>query len=141
MVSKVARCVLGLGVGVVCSVAARGAGAQETEAAEASSSAAEARLPAESLDRARDAFQFSLQGSLLDYHHETLRFDAPSSSSTGPQEVKTSTTGVGFLGSSLGAGIGYAWDQLLLGPRAELSTTNTTLSPPTGTEQESSSTT
>ena len=71
----------------------------------------------------REAVQLSLQGSLLDYQKLTVAPDQSPESSMQPEEQKASSTSYGLLGSGFGVGVGYAWDQLLLGARAQLTTT------------------
>ena len=114
MLSKAVRCGVCLGLGVACVAVARGALAQEAESFAAS------------MERPRNALQLSLQGSAVDYHRTSTKYDKLPNSSVDTPELKTSTTGYGFLGSGFGAGIGYAWDQVSFGVRGELTTATTT---------------
>jgi hypothetical protein len=98
----------------------------------ASSSWAQEGEPPNQEGGGHEAVVLSLNGSLVDYQKQTLKEDKSPTSSADPPEVKTSQTGYGPLGAGLGFGIGYAWDQVLLGARAEL--THVDLSPPNGND-------
>jgi len=92
--------------------------------------------PADPLSGGDEALQLTLQGSLLDYQKHTFTPNQGDGSSTQPEERKTSATSYGLVGSGLGIGLGYAWDQLLVGARAQLTTTS--VSPAGGGETQSS---
>ena len=79
-----------------------------------------------------EALVLTLQGSLVDYQKQTVKPDRPDGSMIDPEEQKTSVTSYGPLGAGLGFGIGYAWDQVLFGARAELTHSDTSL--PSGAE-------
>jgi len=113
MASKTVRCGVCVGLAVACLGAARGARAQEAESFAAS------------MQRPRNALQLSLQGSLLNYQRVTTKVDTQVNGEDAPEQ-KQSTTSYGFLGSGFGAGIGYAWDKVLLGVRSEITTSTTT---------------
>ena len=105
------------GLGLVSMVAASVAHAQEAP------EGAEVQEP----QTGREALVLTLQGSLVDYQKQTVKADKPSGSSVDPEEQKTSNTSYGPLGAGLGFGIGYTWDQVLLGVRAELTNSDTSL--------------
>jgi hypothetical protein len=73
------------------------------------------------LRRGHEALQLTLNGSLIDYLKQTIELDTPPGSSVAPAEQESSTTSFGALGSGLGIGVGYVWDQVLLGARMQLS--------------------
>ncbi|HET7543044.1 MAG TPA: hypothetical protein VFK05_24395 [Polyangiaceae bacterium] len=133
MSSKVVRRGLCSALGFLGLLAAGAAGAQEEAASE--------EKPAESASAAqaghRQAVQLSLHGSLLDYQKQTIKQDPLPNSSTQPPDLNSSTTTFGFLGSGLGVGVGYAWDQLLFGARLQL--THSTDSPDSGNETKATS--
>jgi|GEM_PF-1512361 len=109
--------------------------AQEAEEAQeadetTSASAQEARTEAP-----HEAFQLSLLGSLVDYQKQTLKLEQPSGSSMALGDQESTTTAFGVLGSGFGVGFGYAWDQVLLGAHAQM--TSKTTSPAGGVEDKS----
>jgi len=85
----------------------------------------------------REALQLTLYGAAVDYLKQTAKVDQPQGSTVEPEEQESSATSLGLLGSSFGVGVGYAWDQVLLGARMQLS--STTRSPAGGGESKVSS--
>jgi hypothetical protein len=129
MSSKMLRRGLGWAFGVASLVMAGSLGAQEEQEAED----AEQAVPQSG---EREALQLSLQGSLLDYQKQTVSPDKGPDSTAQPEDLESNSTSFGLLGSGFGVGVGYAWDQLLLGARAQL--TSATVSRAGGSEQQSS---
>jgi len=76
------------------------------------------------------AMQLSLQGSVFDYLKLNSKPDKDPAQSTQPEDEESSSTTYGLLGSGFGLGIGYVWDDVLLGARAQF--TSTTQSPSGG---------
>jgi hypothetical protein len=126
MSSMVGRGGVGWALGLASAMMAGLAGAQGAEEAREGEIEAQTRPEREAertRPRSREAVQLSLQGSLVDYQKQTLTPDKDPESTVQPENQKSSSTSFGLLGSGFGIGVGYAWDRLLLGARAQLTTT------------------
>ena len=91
MISRWVRCVACLGVGLSCSMAARQAAAWE-------------------------ATQVTLQATALSYQKITVTLDGANGGASA--SASSSLTSYGLFGSGVGAGVGYAWNNVLFGVRA-----------------------
>lgn len=116
MLSNVMRGGVCWGLGFAALASAGAAHAQEAEAQDAYGAAH---------SKGHEALQLTLQGSLVDYVKQTVKPDKPEGSTIDPDELKTSSTSFGVLGPALGVGVGYAWDQVLFGVRANLANVDT----------------
>jgi hypothetical protein len=103
-------------LGVASLAMAGAARAQDGEAASAESATEAAP------SGGHEALQISLQGSLVDYVKFNSKPDKDPAQATQPAEQESSSTAYGLLGSGFGVGIGYVWDDVLLGARAQFST-------------------
>src|SRR4051812_19143120 len=111
-------------LGLVWAIGVSSVGVAGAARAQDAELAPSADLEAEAPPRyGREAIQLSLQGSVFDYlkfhskpeHDAALPVEAP--------EQDSSSTTYGLLGSGFGFGIGYAWNYVLLGARAQFTST------------------